>query len=149
MAEVSFYHLERQSLEAALPKLLERVLAAGMRAVVRTPDEGITETLNLSLWTYDAASFLPHGTPKTGFTEDQPVYLTWEGDTPNRAEAQIIVNDAGIDPPEDYARNLFMFDGRIEAMVTMARERWKELSAAGHQLTYWQQAPGGGWKKKE
>ena len=33
--EIWFYHLERSSLEATLPPLLERCLARGWRAIVR------------------------------------------------------------------------------------------------------------------
>ena len=29
-----------------------------------------------------------------------------------------------------------------------ARSRWKIEKAAGHQVTYWQQNPRGGWDKK-
>ena len=36
MTDVSFYHLQRQSLDRALPKLLERVLASSLKALVRS-----------------------------------------------------------------------------------------------------------------
>ena len=39
VSEILFYHLERQSLEEALPKLLEASLKLGWRAVVQAPDE--------------------------------------------------------------------------------------------------------------
>ena len=35
MTEINFYHLTRSSLEQALPRLLEKTLQAGERAVVR------------------------------------------------------------------------------------------------------------------
>ncbi|MED5396188.1 MAG: DNA polymerase III subunit chi, partial [Pseudomonadota bacterium] len=34
MTEIAFYHLERSPLERALPKLLEKTLEAGKRALV-------------------------------------------------------------------------------------------------------------------
>ena len=41
--EVWFYHLERTSLDQALPELLEKTLARGWRALVRTPSRDRVE----------------------------------------------------------------------------------------------------------
>jgi DNA polymerase-3 subunit chi len=76
VTDISFYHLERQSLDQVLPKLLERVIDAGLRAVVLAGSEERVERLNALLWTYDDGSFLPHGARSDGNLADQPVYLT-------------------------------------------------------------------------
>ena len=83
MTEVSFYHLEHLSLEHALPKLLEKAIAAGGRAVVLGGTETRVETLSSLLWTYDPNSWLPHGTVKDGCPEDQPIWLTTDQGNPN------------------------------------------------------------------
>ncbi len=62
MTEVGFYHLTKTPLDQALLRLLEKVLKADKRAVVRTSSEERVEFLNGALWTIDSASFLPHGT---------------------------------------------------------------------------------------
>ena len=61
MTEVSFYHLQKVGLERALPKLLEKALERGLKAVVVAGSDERVESLNSSLWTYEAASFLAHG----------------------------------------------------------------------------------------
>ena len=50
--EVWFYHLEQTSLDQALPDLLERTLAKGWRALVRTGDPARLGHLDGWLWTY-------------------------------------------------------------------------------------------------
>ena len=59
--EVWFYHLERSSLEQVLPELLEKTLARGWRALVRTGDPARVDHLDGWLWSYRDDSFLPHG----------------------------------------------------------------------------------------
>lgn len=148
MTEVSFYHLQRQPLSQALPKLLERALAAGHRAVVLAGSQERVEALDNTLWVYDPDSFLPHGTARAGFAEQQPIYLTTEDDNPNQASLLVLID--GMEPADisAYARCLDLFDGNDQAAVDAARLRWKKYKDAGHQVTYWQQKPGGGWEKK-
>ena len=147
MSEVSFYHLQAQPVEAALPRLLERVLEAGLRAVVRTPDRGVSEFLDQALWTYDSAAFLPHGTKRSGHSEHQPVYLTSGNEVPNGAEALIVINDAKMGELGEFKRCFLIFDGRSASILELARQRWRELEASGHELTYWQQTDQGRWEK--
>ncbi|MBB4210263.1 DNA polymerase III chi subunit [Rhodothalassium salexigens DSM 2132] len=149
MTEVRFYHLQRTDLTGALPKLLEKVLQAGQRALVRTVSDARVADLDRLLWTYDPASFLPHGTPETGFAERQPVYVTAGREVPNGAGVLILVD--GVAPDQDvgqFARCCLMFDGRDEAAVADARGHWKRLKEAGHTLSYWQQGDQGGWRQR-
>src|SRR3546814_9451077 len=86
MTEVRFYHMTRTPLDQALPKMLERTLERGQRAVVRAGSEARVEALSARLWTYHDRSFLPHGTVKDGRAERQPVWLTVADDeAPNDA----------------------------------------------------------------
>ena len=76
MTEVRFYHLQRSALEQALPKLLEKTLERGWRAVVMAGSEDRVEALNAVLWNYSREGFLPHGSKKDGYPGRQPVWLT-------------------------------------------------------------------------
>ena len=148
MTEIGFYHLQRSPLEEALPRLLEKALGAGMRALVRAPGEAEVERLAVLLWTYDAGSFLPHGTARDGHGADQPIYLTAVDENPNGAELLAQVGGAEMPDPAPFKRCLDLFDGGDDDQLTAARARWKRYLAAGHQLTYWQQKPNGGWERK-
>lgn len=147
MSEVGFYHLTRSTLEQALPRLLEKVLEAGLRAVVRCPGPERLEALDRALWTTPPDSFLPHGSAADGHAELQPIWLTTGSDRPNGAEVLVLVEDAPEDGLEDFARVLVPFDGADAAAVARARERWRAWKAAGHRLVYWQQDERGRWLK--
>ena len=146
MIEYGFYHLTRTPLEPALGRLLERVLASGQRAVVVASSPERVEALNRALWTVGRESFLPHGTREDGFAEDQPVFLTDEADFPNGATVLVLVDGAEVEPPPQFTRCLYMFDGNDEAAVAQARALWQRLRDRGEALTYWQQTERG-WQK--
>jgi len=149
MTEVAFYHLTRSPLEAALPKLLEKTLQAGKRAVVKVGSEQRMEMLNGTLWTYDSASWLPHGSAKDGNPEEQPIWLTLSDEVPNGAQFLFLTDGAECPDMAAYERCFELFDGNSEEGLKPARAHWKAYKEAGHELAYWQQTEQGGWQKKE
>ncbi len=148
MTEISFYHLLHTPLERALPKLIEKVLESGARAVVRTGSTERAEALNGALWTYDQDSFIPHGTARDGNAALQPVWITADEENPNGADILVLTDGAESADIGSYRRCLEMFDGRDDAAVADARRRWSAYKYAAHDLAYWQQTEGGGWEKK-
>jgi len=149
VVQVAFYHLTRSPLDAALPKLLEKTLEAGKRAVVLASSSQRVEHLNDVLWTYDPASWLPHGSQKDGHSEDQPVWLTEGQDNANGAEFLFLTDGAMCPDMDGFERCFELFDGTNDESVQAARQRWKAYKGAGYELTYWQQTESGGWEKKE
>ena len=147
MAEIGFYHLLATPLERALPRLLERARAQDYRIVVRAASSERIEHLNALLWTYDEASFLPHGSARDGNAESQPIWLSERAENPNGAAMLVLVDGVEAEDLSAFSRIADMFDGNDPAAVEAARERWRRAAAAGHSLTYWQQTAGG-WKKK-
>lgn len=148
MSEVSFYQLQLQPLEVALPKLLARVLDAGLRAVIRVASAERLDSLDQALWSEDPDSFLAHGSKDTPQPESQPIYLTLEEDNPNEAGVLVLVDGRMSDDLTGYERCLYMFDGRSEELREQARQNWQTFKDAGHDVTYWQQTDAGGWEKK-
>jgi DNA polymerase-3 subunit chi len=151
MPEYGFYHLTRTPLEQALPKLLGRVLAAEGRAMVRVASNERLEALDAALWTSSDPDWLPHGTPRTGHPEYQPVWLTTEDapetGAPNGARFLFLLEGTETTNAAAFDRILDLFDGGDESAVAAARSRWRVAKAAGHALTYWQQGQRG-WEKK-
>ncbi|MFO1069863.1 MAG: DNA polymerase III subunit chi [Geminicoccaceae bacterium] len=145
MTEIGFYHLTRSSLEEALPRLLEKVLARGLRAVLRSPDSARLEALDRSLWTYRNDSFLPHGTRADGFAEAQPILLTCDEDRANGATVLVLVDAAPFGDLAPYERCIDLFDGNDTTAVQAARDRWRWARKQGHPLVYWQENERGGW----
>lgn len=148
MTEIRFYHLERLPLERALPKLLEKVLASGARAVVLAGSEERVEALNAALWTYEQGAFLPHGSARDGRPEMQPVWLTAADENPNGASVLVLADGAESARIDDFDKCLEIFDGQDDEAVARARARWRAYRDAGYPLTYWQQTADGRWEKK-
>lgn len=147
MSEIAFYHLTKSRLEEALPRLLEKVLEAGLRAVVRGTDPERIEHLARILWTYERDSFLPHGTRQDGFAERQPIWLTTDRENPNGAQVLVLVDGAPHEGIEGFERVLDLFDGNDPEQLEAARERWKAARAAGHEPAYWRQDEDGRWRR--
>lgn len=146
--EIGFYHLLTSPLERALPKLLEKVIERGHRAVLLAASTERVASLDSLLWTYDDRAWLPHGAAQMGHAERQPIYLTTVEENPNSADVIVMID--GVAPAfiDSFARAIDMFDGRDDATVAAARERWRRYRDAGFSLTYWQQTEAGGWEKK-
>lgn len=148
MTEVRFYHLQRRSLEQVLPKLLEKTLERNWRAVVLAGSPERVDALTQHLWTYDPASFLPHGSQRDGFADAQPVWLTAADENPNGATVLFQIDGSVSEKLASYDLVCDLFDGNDDEAVMAARDRWKASKAAGHSLTYWQENERGAWEKK-
>jgi DNA polymerase-3 subunit chi len=149
MTEIGFYHLTRTPLERALPQLLEKIHGSGARAIVMAGSSERVDALNAALWTYDQASFLPHGAARDGNAAAQPIWLTAEDENPNQSKFLVLTDGAASDHVGDYERCFEMFDGHDEQALAAARTSWKSYRDSGHELTYWQQTERGGWEKKD
>ena len=147
--EISFYHMTRTTLEAALPQMLEKTLERGQRAVVRAGSAARVEALTERLWTYKERGFLPHGSAKDGHAALQPIWLTDKVERPNDAQVLFLTDGAVSENPEEFERCAVLFDGNDEAAVAAARAQWSGLKDAGHDLTYWQQSDEGRWEKRD
>ncbi len=148
MSEFRFYHLERRRIDQALPELLERALTSGRRVVVRAPSEEMVAALNDRLWTYDDASFLPHGAAGDGDPASQRVFLTAQAENPNGATMLVLLSGAET-AAEDGAFDevVMLFDGRDDEAISEARVRWKRLKDEGHAISYWREGDEGGWER--
>jgi DNA polymerase III subunit chi len=147
VAEIGFYHLLATPLERALPRLLERARAQGYRIIVRAASSERVEHLSALLWTYDEASFLPHGSARDGNAANQPIWLSERVENPNDAAMLVLVDGVEAEDLSSFTRCADLFDGNDPAAVEAARERWRRTATSGHTLTYWQQTETG-WEKK-
>ena len=149
MAEILFYHLERQPLESALPGLLQRSLDRGWRVVVKVGSDERLEALNAHLWSFDDASFLPHGAAADGHAEAQPIWLTTGDDNPNGANVAFwSMARRRTDPCGLRAHRLHVRCRRPGGGGEGARRRGRRQQAAGHDATYWRQDENGRWTKQ-
>ena len=148
MSEVRFHHLERRRVDEALPRILERALEEGRRVIVRASSEEMAAALNERLWTFDDASFLPHGAAGDGDPATQPIFLTSEVENPNGATMLIRLSGAeAAEGDEAFDLALLMFDGRDESALANARAEWRRLKDEGRTISYWRESDEGGWER--
>jgi DNA polymerase-3 subunit chi len=146
--EVWFYHLERTSLDAALPELLEKTLARGWRALVRAREAERIDHLDGWLWSYREDSFLPHGTEGEPTAARQPILISAGADNPNGANVLFLIDGAEPGDISSYDRCILLFDGRDETALAEARRRWTSFKSAGYPVSYWRQGEESGWRKE-
>ena len=149
MGAAYFYHLTRRPLEAALPLLLDKALAAGWRVAVRGVDAARLDRLDARLWLGPEDGFLPHGRAGGPHDAEQPVLLTTDTACPNGAVCVMAVDGATVTAAEVQAmeRACILFDGNDEAALSAARAQWKALTGAGCAAQYWSETSGK-WEKK-
>ena len=150
MTEIGFYHLTRTTVEAALPALLARTLAAGERAVILCADAPRATALSKTLWDCKDPDWLPNAPTGTKLSPAaQPIWLTDQEERPNDARFLFLLDGRTATGPEGlstWLRIFDLFDGTDPATVAAARTRWTAAKAAGHTLTYWKQTDRG-WSK--
>jgi DNA polymerase-3 subunit chi len=148
--EVGFYHLTRRPLDAVLPRLLEKVLEAGHRVVLRSGDRARLEALDALLWTYDEGSFLPHALDPASVAAEQPVLLTSGEGAPNGATVLALIDGALPDDIAGFERVLYLFEADDPERLALARGQWSALKDRdGVTRTYWQQNERGRWERKQ
>jgi len=153
MSEALFYHLERRSLDDALPDLVERTLERGWRALIRPDNAERAEAIDNLLWTYAQEKFLPHAQHGDGDPARQPVLISLEEGNPNKADVLFLIGGAAKadwsdDSTRAMTRIVLMFDGRDPDALSAARNAWKDAKAAGHDVTYWKENVSGKWEKQ-
>ena len=150
MTRVDFYHLQKSSLEQVLPKLCEKAYLTGKHIKILLDTDERVEFINSLLWTYNEESFLPHGSKKDGFVEDQPIFISADEDNENQAQILILADGAKPDISylEQFDRILNIFDGNNIEALNSARDYWKQIKSLSWELHYWQQNNSGNFEQK-
>ncbi|MEM6325212.1 MAG: DNA polymerase III subunit chi [Pseudomonadota bacterium] len=149
MGAAYFYHLTQAPLEATLPMLLNKALAAGWRVCVRGVATERLAWLDDALWLGPKEAFLPHGLAGGPHDADQPVLLTTQEARPNQAQCVMSVDGAAVSPEEValLERVCVLFDGNDGVALETARGQWRFLTEAGCAAQYWSQETGR-WEMK-
>lgn len=148
MTEIRFYHLQRQTIEEALPKLAELVLKSGNKGLIKVADKNTAKQIDKALWTYSPESFLPHDIEGSKFAAEQALFITSKEENPAQAKMAILVNGQKLEDLTIFERILYMFEGVQDDIIATAREDYKSFKDLGYDMSYWQQKDEGGWEQK-
>ncbi len=146
MADIWFYHLERETAEKVLPGLLERGLERELHMVVQTIDNERVKEISQGLWAHEDVAFLPHGIPGEADPQDQPIFITTNNENPNGATFRFYVDGAIPTSVEGLVRACLLFNGNDEPALQQARELWKRFKAEGHAIVYQKRDENGRWQ---
>ena len=142
---VDFYHLTATPLERALPRIVERIVADGGRAVIVAADAEQRGALDRLLWTYAVDSFLPHAQAGGDDDGDQPVLIAETPVAANGARFAVLADGLWRDEALGFERAFHFFD---DEAVVAARAAWRALAAQdGVERHYWRQDEGGRWER--
>ncbi len=148
MTEIRFYHLQKSSLDQALPQILEKALSAGHRVHVRVPLDEDAKRLDAALWTYRDNSFLPHGMALDKAAKDHPIVISTTPDNVNDATMIVLTQGCVEESLDAYTLCCEMLNGGVAEQITAARQRWKIYKDKDYAVTYWAQDEQGRWAKK-
>ncbi|MBE1236130.1 DNA polymerase III subunit chi [Phaeovibrio sulfidiphilus] len=144
-ARFDFYHLHARSagLEEVVARLALKALEGSRRVLVMAASPERLKALDSALWTFEANSWLPHGSAFDGpdHAADQPVYLATEPENPNGAQFLFLTEGTWREDAPGFERVFVLFDERDADALDRARGLWKTLKDQGFPLHYWQQVP--------
>jgi len=149
VVEIAFYHLESSTLEVTLPRLLEKTLDGGNRALVLATSMDLLEQMDDFLWAYKNNSWLPHGLQRDPLAEEQPILLATSPEAMNGAKYLFLIDGVVTDQIEKFERCFEIFNGKDSNAIHAARKSWSRYKAQQYSMTYWQEDLNGRWQKKE
>lgn len=143
--QVDFYHLTATPLDRVLPQIAEKVLASGARLLVVSGDADQRAAIDRLLWTYAAASFLPHAQAGGERDADQPVLIAPDAAPANAARHVALVDGVWREEALAFDRAFHFF---AEDAIGAARAAWKALADRdGVERRYWRQDDNGRWAR--
>lgn len=146
--QVRFYHLLSSPLEKALPKLMDAAYKNGLKTLIHGNEDQI-EALDRAIWTFHPTTFIPHGTERDPYPDEQPVLLSTALSPLNHASLLVMVNGALYEGSHEFARLFDIFDGTDGVAVTSARQRWAAYKEKGYALEYFRQQEDGTWVQEK
>ena len=135
--QANFRNLAGRPLELLVAHLAAEYLDMGTKVLIRAPTAERIKALDQALWTFDPASFLPHGTEEAGRAEGQPVLLTTGEGNPNGATALLLVDHTVAPDDPDWHSVDYIFERNDPTAREAARQQWRIWKEQGHEPVYW------------
>lgn len=146
MTEIRLYHCQSQPPEKVLPKILEKIVTRGWRAVVWLGSEDQISELDQFLWEYEQTSFLPHGCMFDQEPEIYPIWLTTKEDNPNHSNVLILI-DHDVSTSLGSYEIICVFLRQETSSIQKIFEYWKNFCLIqAYTLTYYHQNQPGQWQ---
>jgi DNA polymerase-3 subunit chi len=146
MTEVWFYHLERQPLEAVLPRILSGLMQRGEKVCVELPDAAAVDRLSRAVWAHEDTAFIAHGVDGDDTLARHALWLTCKPENPIAAAIRIYGEGAMPQSLDGLLRAMVFLAASDSAALQSARDLWKTYRAQGVHVRYWKQGETGRWE---
>ena len=141
--KVDFWQLSRDPVDKVVALIAQRVLDSGERLLVVSKDADQREAISKALWKNDPESFLANGEASAAGADRQPILLSEDTQSANKA-SHVIFADGEYRAPDGFERAFLLFD---DDTVQAARSTWKSLDGEeGMERAFFRQ-DGGKWNK--
>jgi DNA polymerase III subunit chi len=131
MAEVWFYHLDRQPVEAVLPRILAGLMQRGDKVCVQFADATRVEEFSRVLWGYEDAAFIAHGIDGEDVTPHHTLCLTAQAGNPIAASIAAFVDGTMPDELDGLARAMVFLSASDDNALLLAPKREWPLGRSG------------------
>ena len=134
MTKVDFYTGSSDKLRTAC-QLSHKAMQNGLRVLLHTPDETITETLDKLLWHYPATAFIPHCRSDEVAANEMPVVLGHQQKTFPHSELLISLHTTCL-PFFSRFERVIEIVGENEEDARTGRERYKFYKDRGYEMRH-------------
>ena len=134
MTKVDFYTGSSDKLRTAC-QLSHKAMQNGLRVLLHTPDETITETLDKLLWHYPATAFIPHCRSDDAAANEMPVVLGHQQETFPHSELLISLHTTCLPFFSRFERVIEIVSDNEEDART-GRERYKFYKDRGYEMRH-------------
>ncbi|HEY9459447.1 MAG TPA: DNA polymerase III subunit chi [Paralcaligenes sp.] len=139
MSRIDFAFGVRDRLRTAC-EIIRKHYLAGREIVIYTQDAKLLERMDLLLWGFDAAAFVPHVTVNDSLAARTPVTLTTQPPVArlpvqsSKQAAWLLNLDAQCPPNVGQFERVLEIVSNSDEDRQSARERWRNYKADGHIL---------------
>lgn len=134
MTKVDFYTGSTDKLRTAC-QLSHKAMQNGLRVLLHTPDEAITEALDQLLWQYPATAFIPHCRSHDAAAQDMPVVLGHREENFPHSELLISLHTACL-PFFSRFERVIEIVSQDEEDARSGRERYKFYKDRGYEMRH-------------
>ena len=134
MTKVDFYTGVKDKLQTAC-LLSHKAMQNGLRVVLHTPDEATTNELDLMLWQYPPAAFIPHCRSSDDSATDSPVIIAHQEEPFPHNEMLISLHTACL-PFFSRFERVIEIVGLDEVDTKLGRERYGFYRERGYEMRH-------------
>jgi DNA polymerase-3 subunit chi len=134
VTKVDFYTGSTDKLRTAC-QLSHKAMQNGLRVLLHTPDEAVTEALDKLLWQYPATAFIPHCRSHEVEANDMPVVLGHQDEAFPHSELLISLHNACL-PFFSRFERVIEIVSQDEEDSRLGRERYKFYKDRGYEMRH-------------